>query len=136
MHQLFHLNSQLYARLSGLDDRIGQLEEKDSTVQTLSASTMGSGATLDVMLNAEELSGYDGAGKSPDQEDSKAGKQGSAKRTVAKAFSGECSTTHGRTKYRKKLQLSIPSQSATSASGAGLPTPLASVSYLSFRSQL
>jgi hypothetical protein len=129
------LNSQLYARLTDLDARVGQIEQHDASGQTLPASILGVGAALGATPNPEGPLGGDSVDTTPAQGDVKPATRISAKRPVAKAFNGEGTTIHGRTKYRKKLQLQIPDNPAASAAGVGIPTPMASVNYLSILSQ-
>lgn len=127
--QLFHLNSQLCARLNDMDARVGRLEQNDTPVHTLSASTIGVGAAVGTAVDTRELLGGDMVNTAPAHNDVTPVTTISAKRPIAKAFSGEGTTMPGRTKYRKKLQLQIPDNSAAGAAGVGIPTPMASVGH-------
>ncbi|KAF3041860.1 hypothetical protein E8E12_001110 [Didymella heteroderae] len=130
VHEMFNLNTQLYARLTDLEARVGHLEHQGVPFQTLSASSMAVGAPLGAALNAEGLLDGDDTEKTPAQEDLMAEKNTSTKRPIAEAFSGEGTTMPGRTKYRKKLQLKIPKTVPVAASGACIPTPMPSVGNL------
>ncbi|KAF3052351.1 hypothetical protein E8E11_010580 [Didymella keratinophila] len=126
VHELFNLNSQLYTRLTNMDVRVSQLEQHNASAQILSSSTADVGVALGTTLSAEGLLGTNAINTTPAQDHAKPVTKISAKRPVAKAFSGEGTTMPGRTKYRKKLQLEIPDISATPTAGAGIPTPMAS----------
>lgn len=126
VHELYNLNAQLYARLNDLDVRVGQLEQHKASGQNLSSSATYVGTAL-----SEGLLGTNAINTTPVKVDTRLVTETLAKRPVAKAFNGEDSTMPERTKYRKKLQLEIPDIQVAPAAGAGIPTPIASVGYLS-----
>lgn len=129
VHELYNMNLQLHSRLSQLEARVGHLEHQDALSKTLSASTIDIGAIPVAVTNAQGFPNGHGTDITPAREASNAVQKTSAKRPVAKAFSGEGTTLPGRTKYRKKLELKILEQEPARDPVAGIPTPMFSVGY-------
>jgi hypothetical protein len=129
MLELFTGSQNTRIMMQRLEERVGLLEQNNALSSTLPPSTLCVGAPLTATADPGDLLDDSDTGPSPYRNDWKGVTKASAKRSVATAFIGEGTTLPGRTKYRKKLQLKIPETAPPPASGAGIPTPMLSVSH-------
>ncbi|KAF2629025.1 hypothetical protein BU25DRAFT_457280 [Macroventuria anomochaeta] len=124
--ELVGFNHNMHSAMHKLDARVAQLERDVAYFQTLAALNAATGTQPASSADGDAVPDGDNPSPSPAQIAAKITAKTSTKRPVADAFAAEGVTMPGRTKYRKKLEVKIPSKATGQAPGVGLPTPMPS----------
>ncbi|KAJ8109927.1 hypothetical protein OPT61_g7091 [Boeremia exigua] len=118
--ELVAFNHNMHSTVFQLDARITQLEQDIDYFRTAAAASA-------VNDSGEQMEfATDGSALNADNTGSKAVTKTPTKRRIANASASEGVTASVRKKYRKKLEVKIPSKAIEQASGVGLPTPMLS----------